>query len=221
GKRAGAGATVRAARCVPVAVWRGPRESPHAERLSRRVWGGARCAPDAGVGGDAASRVGAARASDPGWHAGPCECGGGVVPARGNLTAVCGGRPRAGRGGEGGECGDGSRATDPDACGGGATHWPAAARVSGGWRLRAVGKYCRRGGRRRDGVCAGAETAPGRHRSTRGEADRRARGGRLARAHGDRGREDDLQGPSGGGGNGERGSPSTPGTQSPAGARLG
>src|SRR5205809_6455451 len=116
---------------------------------------------------------------------------------------------------------DGSRATDPDACGGGATHWPAAARVSGGWRLRAVGKYCRRGGRRRDGVCAGAETAPGRHRSTRGEADRRARGGRLACAHGDRGREDDLQGPSGGGGNGERGSPSTPGTQSPAGARLG
>src|SRR5207247_784216 len=83
GKRAGAGATVRAARCVPVAVWRGPRESPHAERLSRRVWGGARCAPDAGVGGDAASRVGAARASDPGWHAGPCEWGGGVVPTRG------------------------------------------------------------------------------------------------------------------------------------------
>src|SRR5258705_549147 len=77
------------------------------------------------------------------------------------------------------------------------------------------------GGRRRDGVCAGAETAPSRHRSTRGEADRRARGGRLARAHGDRGREDDLQGPSGGGGNGERGSPSTPGTQSPPGARLG
>src|SRR5205809_6813087 len=113
---------------------------------------------------------------------------------------------------------DGSRATDPDACGGGAAHWAAAGRVSGGWRLRAVGKYCRRGGRRRDGVCAGAETAPGRHRSTRGEADGRARGGRLACAHGDRGREDDLQGPSGGGGNGERGTPNTPGTPSPAGA---
>src|SRR5207247_784218 len=77
--------------------------------------------------------------------------GGGRRPsARLQRAAREGGGGPGDRRRAGDECGDGSRATDPDACGGGATHWPAAARVSGGWRLRAVGKYCRRGGRRRD-----------------------------------------------------------------------
>src|SRR5207247_560763 len=103
-----------------------------------------------------------ARGSDPGrpaidpkvlvalWLYAKSEGGGGVVPARGNLTAVCGGRPRAGRGGEGG-----GRAA------GGSAHGAAAGRGRpGGPRAGEAG----------DAGAGGVTRRPGRETGGRGQS---------------------------------------------------